>query len=87
VTDNSDSRNSTFLITARDENGNILREIKSGSLKVFNRWGKNVYSNDTYDNDLNNAKLKEDLGDGIYFYEYSVARYNYKTSGWFRIQR
>ena len=75
------------MITARDENGNILREIKEGKLVVFNRWGKEVYSNDTYNNDLNSSKLKEELSDGIYFFEFSVARYNYKTGGWFRIHR
>ncbi len=87
VTDNEDNRNSTFLITARDESGKILREVKEGKLTVFNRWGKVVYENDTYNNDLNYSKLKGDLQDGIYFFEYSVARYNYKTGGWFRIQR
>lgn len=87
VTDNEDNRNSTFLITARDENGNILREIKEGKLVVFNRWGVEVYKNDSYNNELNSSKLKEELTDGIYFFEYSVARYNYKTGGWFRIHR
>ena len=87
ITDNEDSKNSTFLVTARDENGNILREINEGKIIVFNRWGKVVYENDRYNNDLNYSTLKSDLSDGIYFYEYSVARYNYKAGGWFRIQR
>lgn len=87
VTDNEDNRNSTFLITARDENGKILREIREGRLKVYNRWGVEVYQNDRYDNDLNYSSLKEKLNDGVYFYEFAVDRYNYKTTGWFRIQR
>lgn len=87
VTDNEDSRNSAFVITARDEDGKILREIKEGNLSVFNRWGKQVYQRDNYNNELNFDKLKDELQDGIYFYEFSVARYNYKTGGWFRITR
>nr|HPI11477.1 gliding motility-associated C-terminal domain-containing protein [Catalimonadaceae bacterium] len=87
VTDNQDSRNSAFIITARDEDGNILREIKEGNLTVFNRWGKQVYQKDNYNNELNFDKLKDDLQDGIYFFEFTVSRYNYKTGGWFRITR
>ena len=87
VTDNEDNKNGAFIITARDENGNILREVKEGRITVFNRWGKQVYQNDTYNNDLNFETLKSDLQDGVYFFEFSVARYNYKSGGWFRIHR
>jgi hypothetical protein len=87
VTDNNDDLNSVFLITARDENGKILREIKNGKLVLFNRWGKKVYENDNYDNSLNSSKLKEEVTDGTYFFEFSVERYNYKTAGWLNIQR
>lgn len=87
VTDNADNFNSTFRITARDENGNILREITNGKLKVYNRWGKLVFESDDYNNDLNYSKLKEDLNDGVYFFEFSVDRYNYRNGGWLRIQR
>ena len=87
VTDNGDGSNSAFRITARDENGNVLRDIKSGKLVLFNRWGKKIYENDNYNNDLDSSKIKEEVNDGIYFFEFSVERYNYKNGGWLRIQR
>jgi hypothetical protein len=87
VTDNGDGSNSAFRITARDEKGNIIREIKSGKLVLFNRWGKKIYENDNYNNDLDSSKIKEEVNDGIYFFEFSVERYNYKNGGWLRIQR
>ncbi len=79
--------NSAFRVTARDENGKVLREITDGSLTIFNRWGKEMYKIEKYENDLDNAKLKDKLGIGTYFYEFSSPRYNFKTSGWFNVQR
>lgn len=87
ITDNLDNLNSVFLITARDENGKLLRNITDGTLTVFNRWGKEIFKTDVYENDLNNAKLKEKLVDGVYFFEFKSPRYNYANGGWFRVQR
>lgn len=78
--------NSTLVITARDENGNKLREIKDGKLTVYNRWGKKVYEKENYNNDLDSKKLKEDYSDGVYFFEFSVERYNFKQGGWLHIK-
>jgi hypothetical protein len=79
--------NSTFRITARDENGKELREITDGSLTIYNRWGKEMYKIDKYENNLKSTELKEKLGIGVYFYEFNSPRYNFKTSGWFNVQR
>ncbi len=87
VTNTLTSINSALYITARDENGKILREINDGTLTVFNRWGKEVFKAENYKNDLTNEKLKSDLTDGIYFFEFKSPRYNYKTGGWFRVER
>lgn len=87
LSDNRDGLNDFFTITARDKDGNKLREIKNGKVTVYNRWGKKVYENTNYNNTLNAEEIKEGLTDGIYFFEYKNERYNYKNGGWFRIVR
>jgi hypothetical protein len=77
--------NATFIVTARDENNEKLRDITDGKLVIYNRWGKKVYEKENYNNDLDSKKLKEEFTDGIYFFEFSVARYNFKNSGWLQI--
>lgn len=78
--------NSKLIITARDENNQVLREITDGKLTIYNRWGKKVYEKDNYNNDLNSDKLS-DFTDGIYFFEFTVERYNYKNGGWLQIKK
>jgi gliding motility-associated-like protein len=58
ITPNGDGVNDFFEV----EN---LEYLQSCKLKVFNRWGQEVYSNDEYDNLWNG----EDLADGVYFYQ------------------
>lgn len=78
--------NATLIMTARDERGNVLREITDGTLTIYNRWGKKIYEKENYNNDLDSKKLKDDFTDGVYFFEFSVARYNYKNGGWIHIK-
>ncbi len=58
ITPNGDDVNDFFEV----EN---LEYLQSCKLKVFNRWGQKVYSNDAYDNLWNG----ENLADGVYFYQ------------------
>lgn len=86
VLENGVLSNNTFIVTARDEKGQKLREITDGKLTIYNRWGKKIYEKENYNNDLNSKKLKDEFSDGIYFFEFSVERYNYKNGGWLNIQ-
>jgi gliding motility-associated-like protein len=61
VTANNDGVNDYFKITG-------LESYPNSSIKVFNRWGTEVYSNANYQNDW-----KPDLTDGTYFYIINVS--------------
>ncbi|MDF9800069.1 hypothetical protein OKW21_005332 [Catalinimonas alkaloidigena] len=49
----------------------------SWSLKVYNRWGKQVYFSWTYENDWDGG----DLAPGVYFYELRHLRFPYEYKG------
>ncbi|MCP4522244.1 MAG: PKD domain-containing protein [Cytophagales bacterium] len=57
VTPNKDDRNEEFIISGIENNGDW-------KLEVYNRWGKEIYLNDEYDN----TWTGEDLEDGTYYY-------------------
>ena len=61
--------------------------LNGGKLKIFNRWGKAVYSSESYNNELSYEKLTSDYQDGVYFYEYDNQEISFKKSGYFNIQR
>jgi gliding motility-associated-like protein len=58
---NSDGINETFDISCVDGNTNV-------ELKVFNRWGIEVYYNDNYDNSFDGTYKGGPLPDGTYYY-------------------
>jgi len=61
LTPNNDGRNDYFFIKNLDQHPGT-------SLKVFNRWGLNVYESSDYKNNWDGG----DATDGIYFYEINV---------------
>ncbi len=61
--------------------------LNGGSLRIYNRWGKQVYSSDSYNNELSYEKLTSDYQDGVYFYEYNNPEIDFKRSGYFNLQR
>ncbi|HMG93310.1 MAG TPA: gliding motility-associated C-terminal domain-containing protein, partial [Chryseolinea sp.] len=70
ITPNGDTRNDVFTIDER---------IKGSSFLVFNRWGQNVYSTDSYNNDWRADNLEA----GVYFY--TIPEYCLK--GWIHVLR
>lgn len=61
-TPNGDTFNETFFV----EN---LDQYPGSGVKIYNRWGRNVFEHDDYKNDWNGEKL----ADGIYFYIVTVS--------------
>jgi gliding motility-associated-like protein len=57
ITPNSDGKNDTFVI-------DNLENYVGRTLTIYNRWGKEVYANDKYDNKWDGG----DLSAGSYFY-------------------
>ena len=76
-----------FQITSDKNSPGKWPFLNGGSLKIFNRWGKQVYASDNYNNELSYEKLKSDYQDGVYFYEYNNSEINFKRSGYFNLQR
>lgn len=72
ITPNGDNMNDNFEIIA---NVQI-------SLKIFNRWGKEVYKNARYQNEWS----AEDLASGIYFYEATLPDRSV-CKGWVQVMR
>jgi hypothetical protein len=70
ITPNGDTRNEVFTIDER---------IKGSSLLVFNRWGQNVYSTNSYNNDWS----ADNLETGVYYY--TIPEYCLK--GWIHVLR
>jgi len=60
-TPNGDGDNDTFYI------GNLWK-YPDNSIKIYNRYGKMVYSANNYDNSWNGSYLGNDLPTGTYFY-------------------
>jgi hypothetical protein len=50
-----------------------LELYSSGELTVFNRWGREVYSNSRYRNDFSG----EGLGNGLYFYTFTLNSFDF----------
>ncbi|MBX9851490.1 MAG: gliding motility-associated C-terminal domain-containing protein [Cytophagaceae bacterium] len=71
VTPNSDGKNDLFEITALPE---------GSGLKVFNRWGDDMYQNSDYDNQW------VAVTDGIYYFELILPD-GKKYKGWVNIVR
>ena len=72
-TPNNDGFNPTFDIGV---------ESNKWSLKVYNRWGKEVYFSDEYQNDWDGG----DLGNGTYYYRLSTGNGS-NCKGWLTIFR
>jgi hypothetical protein len=74
-----------FENTQFENDGNSRRFLNGGKLKIFNRWGKEVYSSSDYQNDLSRERLTKDFTSGIFFYEYDNSAKGYKKSGTFTL--
>lgn len=61
ITPNSDGVNDTFVIQG-------LEGVENKQLKIFNRWGKRVYENPSYQNDWDAGNLAS----GVYYYVLKV---------------
>jgi len=68
ITPNNDGWNDKFVIEGSENYDKV-------SLIVINRWGGQVYSNDTYNNDWDGAGLNE----GTYYYIVEVYKGDQKT--------
>ena len=58
-----------------------------GEIIIYNRWGKEVYSSDSYNNELTYERLTSDYQDGIYFYHYKNQEIKFEKTGYFNLQR
>lgn len=70
---NGDGKNDTFEISADGE-------IK---LNVYNRWGKEVFKSDSYQNNWQAG----DLASGVYFYEIILSDNITRCNGWVQVMR
>lgn len=75
ITPNQDQINDFFSIK------NI--QYDDWSLIIYNRWGKEVYSDQNYKNDWN----ANDMLDGVYLYKLVREKDNKRYSGWIQILR
>ena len=83
-------RNKGFYIFQKTSDKNSPEKwpfLNGGRLRIYNRWGKEVYASDSYNNELSYDKLTTDYQDGVYFYEYDNREIDYKTRGNFSLQR
>ena len=76
-----------FQITSDKNSPTKWPFLNGGKLRIFNRWGKEVYASNSYNNELTYDKLTSDYQDGVYFYEYDNQEISFKKSGYFHIQR
>jgi gliding motility-associated-like protein len=75
ITPNGDGSNDIFEI--------VGIEYVSNTVRIFNRWGQEVYSANNYRNQWNGG----DLPDGTYYYEVSVSRKDEPYTGHLTILR
>jgi gliding motility-associated-like protein len=61
ITPNNDGLNDFFEVPC-------LEEIDNGFLRVYNRWGNEVYRNENYKNEWNGFYKGNPLPDGTYYY-------------------
>jgi hypothetical protein len=90
IINGADETNRGFFIfenSAFDNTKEGRRFLNGGELRIFNRWGKEVYSTASYQNELTLDKLQEKYQDGIYYYDYNNTARNFKRTGYFNIQR
>jgi hypothetical protein len=83
-------RNKGFYIFQKTSDKNSPEKwpfLNGGRLRIYNRWGKEVYGSDSYNNELSYDKLTKDYQDGVYFYEYDNRAIDFKTTGNFSLQR
>ena len=74
ITPNGDGFNDYFEVLANEELG-------PGYLKVFDNWGREIYTVSEYENNSQEAhKLSDLLNEGTYFYTYSVGGQMFKGS-------
>jgi len=59
ISPNNDNKNEGFYIEG-------IEYFSSVQLRIFDRWGKEVFSDDNYSND--DAWEAEDLNEGVYYY-------------------
>jgi gliding motility-associated-like protein len=73
ISPNGDGKNDVFEITADDKI----------ELYVYNRWGKEVYEAENYQNDWQPTELAT----GVYFYEVIFKDKNTRCNGWIQVLR
>ncbi len=74
ITPNNDNRNDAFVI------GN-LNWYPENELKIYNRWGQEVYQNSNYQNNWQAEKLSA----GVYYYFFTANGKSWK--GWVEVMR
>jgi gliding motility-associated-like protein len=75
ITPNGDGKNDYFYIENLQEN--------TYALKIYNRWGNLVYSNDNY----NNVWDAEPLDDGLYYYSLTHYKNSKNFKSWLHVLR
>ena len=73
ISPNGDGKNDAFEITAND----------AIDLHIYNRWGKEVYNAENYQNTWQAG----DLAAGVYFYEIIFSDKNTRCNGWVQVMR
>ncbi len=73
ISPNSDRKNDSFQIITDD----------AVDIHVYNRWGKEVFSADDYQNDWQ----ANDLASGVYFYEIRLGDGETRCNGWVQVMR
>ena len=61
ITPNGDGLNDEFIVEC-------LEQIDNAVLRVYNRWGNEVYRNDAYRNDWNGTYKDKPLPEGTYYF-------------------
>ncbi|WP_158010233.1 T9SS type B sorting domain-containing protein [Hymenobacter glacialis] len=75
ITPNGDAQNQTF----------VLKGLNAGdwALRIFNRWGREVFSQAAYDN----SWAAQGQPDGVYYYLLTKATSGQKIKGWLEVRR
>ncbi len=73
ISPNGDGKNDAFKIITDGE----------VNLKIHNRWGKEVFSAEDYQNTWQAG----DLASGVYFYEIILGDKNTRCNGWIQVMR
>ena len=73
ISPNDDGKNDVFKIITEEP----------VSLRIFNRWGGEVYENETYQNTWDGGNLSS----GVYFYELIMSDNSTRCNGWLQVLR